>query len=61
MSNEDKIQVEGLVVEALPGTNSGYGSITGMRSWHTWQERCASITSASCWAIVSRWKCPLMT
>ena len=48
---EDKIQVEGLVIEALPEPSSGCGWITDTKFWPIFRARCASIISASCWGI----------
>ena len=56
--DEDKIQVEGLVVEALPGTQFRCAWIVGMKYWLTSQVKCVNITSGYCSEIGCGLRCP---
>ena len=58
---EGKIKVDGLVIEALPGTQFRVRLDNGRRYLHILREKCVSIISVFCWAITYPWKCHLMT
>jgi translation initiation factor IF-1 len=43
MGKEDKIQVDGTVIEALPGTQFRVKLDNAMKCWHICPARCAAI------------------
>jgi len=51
---DDKIRAEGVVVEALPGTQFRVRLDNAMKCWLIFPARCASIISAYCWETMYR-------
>ena len=59
--DDDKLTVEGTVVEALPGTQFRVELENGSKFWLISLVRCGAIISAFCWEIASGWKFHPMT